>query len=457
MNPAPDLPSESQPELRDREPLGHDSSSAVADPRPTTPGPTRAIIVVAAGSGQRLGAERPKAFVTLAGRSILEHCLDGVFGMEHEAQVIVVAPAALVPEAEEIARRAAGAAADSVSVVSGGATRQESVHAGLGLLLDSIETVLVHDAARALATSAHLERVAAIVEQTGGGVVPGLAVADTIKSVDARGVISGTVDRSALRAVQTPQGFPREQIVAAYTLGGDDHTDDAALCAAHGFASIVVEGDPLAFKITTPWDLQRAERLLAERVTSGHAGTARARSGNAFDPVDAPAPASALRSGLGVDVHAFDDDQPLWLAGLLWPDEPGLSGHSDGDAVAHAIVDAVLGAAGQGDIGGMFGTDDPRFDGAHGNVFLEAAVDRVRQAGFRIVSVTVQVVGNRPRFAPRRVEAEELLTSLVGAPVSLSATTTDGLGFTGRGEGIAALATALLVDIRDSSSPRPVV
>jgi 2-C-methyl-D-erythritol 4-phosphate cytidylyltransferase/2-C-methyl-D-erythritol 2,4-cyclodiphosphate synthase len=444
MNPASELSPEYEPTLD--EPGSSTAAGSTFDISGTEASgglaPTRAIIVVAAGSGQRLGAERPKAFVTLAGRSILEHCLDGVFGMHEAAQVIVVAPAALVPEAEEIAFGAAGAARDYVSVVSGGATRQESVHAGLGLLLESVQTVLVHDAARALATSDHLERVAVLVEQTGGGVVPGLAVADTIKSVDADETITGTVDRSALRAVQTPQGFPREQILAAYAAGGDDHTDDAALCAAHGFSSIVVAGDPLAFKITTPWDLQRAERLLAERSAVSLA----------------PSHSSpALRSGLGIDVHAFDDDQPLWLAGLHWPGEPGLSGHSDGDAVAHAIVDAVLSAAGLGDIGGMFGTDDPRFDGAHGSVFLEAAIERVREAGYRIESVTAQLVGNRPRFSPRRAEAEELLTALVGAPVSLSATTTDGLGFTGRGEGVAAIATALLSDIRGSSAARPVV
>jgi 2-C-methyl-D-erythritol 4-phosphate cytidylyltransferase/2-C-methyl-D-erythritol 2,4-cyclodiphosphate synthase len=445
MNPASELSPEYEPTLD--EPGSSTAAGSTFDISGTEASgglaPTRAIIVVAAGSGQRLGAERPKAFVTLAGRSILEHCLDGVFGMHEAAQVIVVAPAALVPEAEEIAFGAAGAARDYVSVVSGGATRQESVHAGLGLLLESVQTVLVHDAARALATSDHLERVAALVEQTGGGVVPGLAVADTIKSVDAHETITGTVDRSALRAVQTPQGFPREQILAAYAAGGDDHTDDAALCAAHGFSSIVVAGDPLAFKITTPWDLQRAERLLAERAEAA------ALASGGTTP--------ALRSGLGIDVHAFDDDQPLWLAGLHWPGEPGLSGHSDGDAVAHAIVDAVLSAAGLGDIGGMFGTDDPRFDGAHGSVFLEAAIERVREAGYRVESVTAQIVGNRPRFSPRRAEAEELLTALVGAPVSLSATTTDGLGFTGRGEGVAAIATALLSDIRASSAARPVV
>ncbi|WP_207207184.1 2-C-methyl-D-erythritol 2,4-cyclodiphosphate synthase, partial [Agromyces binzhouensis] len=135
----------------------------------------------------------------------------------------------------------------------------------------------------------------------------------------------------------------------------------------------------------------------------------------------------------------------LWLAGLEWPGERGLSGHSDGDAVAHAICDALLAAAGLGDIGGMFGTADPRFSGAHGEVFLAETVRRLAAAGWRVGNVSVQVVGNRPKLAPRRAEAEALLTGIVGAPVSVAATTTDGLGFTGRGEGVTAIATALIV------------
>ncbi|RXZ42412.1 2-C-methyl-D-erythritol 2,4-cyclodiphosphate synthase [Agromyces binzhouensis] len=135
----------------------------------------------------------------------------------------------------------------------------------------------------------------------------------------------------------------------------------------------------------------------------------------------------------------------MWLAGLEWPGERGLSGHSDGDAVAHAICDALLAAAGLGDIGGMFGTADPRFSGAHGEVFLAETVRRLAAAGWRVGNVSVQVVGNRPKLAPRRAEAEALLTGIVGAPVSVAATTTDGLGFTGRGEGVTAIATALIV------------
>ena len=150
------------------------------------------------------------------------------------------------------------------------------------------------------------------------------------------------------------------------------------------------------------------------------------------------------RVGTGVDVHAFDESRPLWLGGVYWPDEPGLAGHSDGDAVCHAICDALLSAAGLGDIGSRFGTADSRFVEAHGDVFIAETLEIVRGAGFIVGNVAVQVVSNRPKIAPRRVELEGVLSELIGAPVSVSATTTDGLGFTGRGEGITALATALL-------------
>lgn len=380
-----------------------------------------AVVVVAAGSGTRLGAGLPKAFVPLAGRTLLEHSLGAVHGMGEPAQTIVVAPADRQEEARAIAVSALGdpALVELLEVVAGGDTRQRSVAAGLDVLDPAVEVVLVHDAARALTPPALFDAVAEAVRAAGHGVIPGLPVSDTIKRVSADGSVHETVDRSQLSAIQTPQGFPREQLLAAYAAAERDETDDAGLVAAAGHPVSVVAGDAHAFKITTPWDLRRAEELLG---------------------------ASRLpRTGFGTDTHAFDPAAELWLAGLHWPGEPGLAGHSDGDAVAHAIVDALLSAAGLGDIGGVFGTDDPRLADARGAVFLAEARRMVEEAGHRIGNVSVQLVGNRPKFSPRRVEAQDALSAVLGAPVSVSATTTDGLGFTGRGEGVAAFATALLL------------
>ncbi|WP_181134819.1 MULTISPECIES: 2-C-methyl-D-erythritol 4-phosphate cytidylyltransferase [unclassified Rathayibacter] len=383
--------------------------------------PTAAVVVVAAGSGTRLGRERPKAYVDCAGRTILERSLRTVLLLAEPVQIVVVAPAALLEETAALAH-AAGAPDGAVSVVAGGASRQESVARGLRALGPAVETVLVHDAARALTPVDQFERVIAAVRETRGGVIPGLPVTDTIKRIRADGGILGTVDRSELAAVQTPQGFPRSLLDEAYASAEEDFTDDAALLASRGGPSVVVTGDPLAFKITTPWDLARAEQVLA------------------------PPPAVVVpRVGIGTDVHAFDDASPLWLAGLHWPGERGLSGHSDGDPVAHAICDALLAAAGLGDIGSRFGTADPRFADAHGEVFLRATRELVEAAGFAIGNVSVQLIGNRPKFSPRREEAQRLLSELLGAPVSVAATTSDALGFTGRGEGVAATATALVL------------
>ena len=386
--------------------------------------PEVGIIVVAAGSGSRLGYPDPKAFVAVAGRPILWHALEGVFGSAETAQVVVVAPAEWIETARLLASEVAGAAHESVTVVVGSDSRQGSVAAGLAALAPGIRIVLVHDAARSFTPSTQFDAVVAAVRQTGAGVIPGLAVADTIKRVD-DGLAIATVDRSELVAVQTPQGFPRELLAAAYADASADHTDDAALFSAAGHDVRVIDGDALAFKITTAWDLRRAESLRA--VTESAADT---------------------RTGLGIDVHAFEVASPLWLGGVFWPGEVGLAGHSDGDAVSHAICDALLSAAGLGDLGSNFGTADPRFTDAHGEVFLTATVELVVAAGFTIGNVSVQVVANHPKIGTRRAEIEERLGSLVGAPVSIAATTSDGLGFTGRGEGVSAIATCLLTHNR---------
>ncbi|MFT4231073.1 MAG: 2-C-methyl-D-erythritol 4-phosphate cytidylyltransferase [Microbacterium sp.] len=393
------------------------------------PVPRVAIVVVAAGSGTRLGAGAPKAFVGIDEHSILRHALRGVFAAA-PAQVVVVAPEGRAGDATTEAVEAAGDRRDLVTVVTGGATRQASVAAGLAAVWPDVEIVLVHDAARALTPGALFDRVVAAVDGTGWGIVPVLPVVDTIKRVDG-GRVAGGVDRSELAAAQTPQGFRRVVLDASYAIAAEEHTDDAALVAAAGHEVGVVAGDARAFKITTSADLERARQVVA--------------------PI-APASASldraprAPRVGVGTDVHAFGGEGPLWLAGLEWPGEPALAGHSDGDAVAHAVVDALLSAAGLGDIGTHFGTSHPEYAGAHADVFLARTRALLAEAGWTVGNVSVQVQANRPRFAARRAEAEAALSAaLGGASVSVSATTTDGLGFTGEGEGVAAYAVALLV------------
>jgi 2-C-methyl-D-erythritol 4-phosphate cytidylyltransferase/2-C-methyl-D-erythritol 2,4-cyclodiphosphate synthase len=394
-----------------------------------TPRPRVGIIVVAAGSGTRLGAGEPKAFVGIDEHSILWHCLRGTFAAP-VAQVVIVAPPSRTGDALTEAQAVASARRDLVSVVAGGETRQSSVAAGLGALWADVEIVLVHDAARALTPPAVFERVIDAVDAGAVAVIPVLPVVDTIKRVD-DGSIIGQVDRSTLAAAQTPQGFRRDVLSAAYASAADDFTDDAALVARAGHPVTTVAGDERAFKITTAADLERA------------------RMTQPMTPAPAPAPALSLpRVGVGTDVHAFGGEGALWLAGLEWPGEQALSGHSDGDAVAHAIVDALLAAAGLGDIGTHFGTDQPEYSGAHAAAFLGRTRALLAEAGWAIGNVSVQVQARRPRFAARRAEAEHVLSeALGGAPVSVSATTTDGLGFTGTGEGVSAFAVALVVPL----------
>ncbi|WP_431799076.1 2-C-methyl-D-erythritol 4-phosphate cytidylyltransferase [Microbacterium kunmingense] len=395
-----------------------------------TPVPRVAVIVVAAGSGTRLGAG-PKAFVGLDEHTILRHALTRVF-QTAPAQVVIVAPSGREGDALTDALEAAGDRRDLVSVVTGGGSRQSSVAAGIAALWVDIDHVLVHDAARCLTPAAVFDRVIAALELGHAGAVPVLPVVDTIKRVQ-DDLIVGVVDRSELAAAQTPQGFRRDILETAYRSATAEFTDDAALVADAGHVVLAVDGDPRAFKVTTPADLDRARSLVATEPVAAVPSSLH------------PAPA-VPRVGIGTDVHAVGGDGALWLAGLEWPGERALSGHSDGDAVAHAIVDALLAAAGLGDIGTHFGTDRPEFAGAHADAFLARTHALLGEAGFRIGNVSVQVQARRPRFAARRAEAEAVLSrALGGAPVSVSATTTDGLGFTGRGDGVAAFAVALVL------------
>ncbi len=369
------------------------------------------VIIPAGGSGERLGAQLPKALVLLADRTLIEHCVSNIAPIAN--QIIVAAPAGY----EEQFRSILG---DDILVVTGGATRADSVRAALTHVTSDF--TLVHDAARSLASAELAGRVIDALALGEKAVIPVLPVIDTIKAVDSNGYVISTHDRTELRAVQTPQGFHTQTLKSAHS-SSQDATDDAGLVEALNIPVKVVVGEERAFKITVPSDLISAQQILLG------------------------ANIANLRVGVGTDAHAFSEDpsRPMWLAGLLWPDEVGVDGHSDGDVAAHAICDALLSAAQLGDLGSNYGVSEPEWAGASGAKLLQETLRRVNAGGFSINNVSVQVVGNRPRIGNRRAEAiGALSTALNNAPVSLSATTTDGLGFTGEGKGISAIASALL-------------
>jgi 2-C-methyl-D-erythritol 4-phosphate cytidylyltransferase/2-C-methyl-D-erythritol 2,4-cyclodiphosphate synthase len=295
------------------------------------------------------------------------------------------------------------------------------VNLALKSLSPSTKYVLVHDAARALATSELAQRVLHGLTSGESAVIPALSVVDTIKEVDRDGYVRSTPDRSILRAVQTPQGFSVDVLKRAHE-ASEDATDDAALVEALGVKVKTIPGEARAMKITNPEDIAVAVTLVRD--------------------LDAN-----MRVGVGTDAHAFSSDasRPLWLAGIHWPDVVGVDGHSDGDVAAHAICDALFSATGLGDLGSNFGVSDPQYSGASGATLLAETFTRISKAGYAINNVVVQIVCNKPKIGPRRAEAINALSrALGGAPVSVTATSTDGLGFTGEGKGISAIATALV-------------
>lgn len=437
-----------------------------------------ALVIAAAGAGTRLGAGVPKALAPLAdGRPLLAHCLESVAdarraGLRLDAVVV------LVPPAEEDARRVEEVVAPhraslgvDVVCVPGGAERADSVRAGVEaadrLLADaghpagaSPRRVLVHDAARAFAPAeVFLAVQGALADHT--AVVPGVPLTDTVKQVAGSGdpdgppVVTGTPPRAGLRAVQTPQGFDLDVLLSAHrAVRADPHadpaalTDDAMVMEAAGHAVVVVPGHEAAFKVTSPRDLDIAARILDER---GGPAPARTDGGPAPARTDAAhTPAVPLpRVGIGTDVHAWapeDAPRPLWLGGVHWPGERGVAATSDGDVAAHAACNALLSAAGLGDLGAVFGVDRPEMAGASGADMLREVLRLLAEAGFAVGNVAVQVVAPRPKVGTRRAEMEAAMSAaLGGAAVSVSAATTDRLGFVGRKEGLVGIATALVL------------
>lgn len=452
-----------------------------------------ALLIAAAGAGTRLGAGVPKALAPLAdGRTLLAHCLESAAaardaGVALDALVVLVPPD---PDGEARVRAVVAAAADrlgmAVTCVPGGTERADSVRAGLAAAdvalgsAGAARHVLVHDAARALTPPAVFAAVTAALAAGAPAVVPGLAVTDTVKTV-AEGPegalkVSGTPPRAGLRAVQTPQGFDLDALLAAHAAVRADPaldpaalTDDAMVMEAAGHPVTVVPGHPEAFKVTAPLDLDLAAAVLARRAaeTERNDMTTIPETPETPETPDIPethqTPESSQnpgtgalpplpRTGIGTDVHAWapeDAPRPLWLGGILWPGERGVAATSDGDVAVHAVCNALLSAAGLGDLGAVFGTDRWEMKDATGESMLQEVLRLLTEAGFRVGNVAVQLIAPRPKVGTRRAEMEAALSAgLGGVPVSVSAATTDGLGFIGRGDGLVGLATALVVPVR---------
>lgn len=362
-------------------------------------------IVVAAGAGTRFGG--PKQYATVGGRRVLDHSVAAVRSVA-DGVVLVVAP-----------ERVGDPEPSVDAVVAGGERRSDSVRAGLAALPAEVDVIVVHDAARPLASRRLFETVVDAVRAGADAAVPGLPVADTLRHHD-----HGPVDRAGMVAVQTPQAFAASALRAAHATS-PDATDDASLVEAAGGSVVVVPGEPANTKITTPEDLVTAGALLG--------------------PVGGVAAPATMRIGQGFDVHRVgaDLDRPLVLGGVHF-DGPALVGHSDGDVVAHACAEALLGATGLGDLGMLFPDTDPAWAGADSVVLLAEVARRVRAAGWRPVNVDCSVVLDAPRLAPAREEMQRALTDAVGAPVTVKGRRTEGLGALGRGEGIVCFANALV-------------
>ena len=372
-------------------------------------GPTTALIV-AAGKGERLGGEVPKQFRPLGGKPVLRWAVEALAGHPSIDQVRVV-----IGDGQQSTANTLLEGLPVGDPIVGGAERSDSVMNGLQAIGEG--TVLVHDAARPFCPHAVVDRLLAALENSDGA-VPVLPVADTL--AEGADLLEGPVDRKRLLRVQTPQAFHVEDLIYAYEEAGRKAaTDESTIMLAAGLKVATVEGDPMLEKLTTPADWARAEAILTSRLVP--------------------------RTGMGFDVHAFEGDGPIMLGGIAVPHSRGLAGHSDADVVLHAITDAVLGAAGLGDIGEHFPPSDAQWKGASSDLFLTHAAGLVRSRGGLIDHVDVTIIAEEPKVGPHRSAIRARVADILGVgleQVSVKATTTEGLGFTGRREGMAAQAVA---------------
>ncbi|MFT4149610.1 MAG: bifunctional 2-C-methyl-D-erythritol 4-phosphate cytidylyltransferase/2-C-methyl-D-erythritol 2,4-cyclodiphosphate synthase [Paracoccaceae bacterium] len=368
---------------------------------------TTAAIIVAAGRGSRAGGGLPKQWRLLAGKPVIVHTLAAFQGME---RVLVIHPDDR-PLAEPL----------GVRLVEGGATRADSVRNALEILENTgVTRVLIHDGARPLVPPAVIARVLAALD-THDGAAPALAVTDALWRGET--VVTGTADRTGLWRAQTPQGFRLDAILAAHRAHPGDAADDVQVARAAGMAVAIVPGDEDNLKLTYAPDFDRAEAILKRRNMD-------------------------IRIGNGYDVHAFTTGDHVWLCGVKVPHSKALLGHSDADVGMHALTDAIYGALAEGDIGRHFPPSDPQWKGAASHIFLRHAIGLAAERGFRLGNCDITLVCERPKIGPHALDMAAELARIMGVEtdrISVKATTSERLGFTGREEGIAALATAVLV------------
>jgi len=377
-----------------------------------SPRPTCAVLIVAAGRGQRFGGSLPKQYAPLRGELLLRRTLRA-FCQHPQVQRVVVA---IHPDdAAQFTEAAEGF--ENVTSVPGGAARQDSVRLGLEALAASPpDLVLIHDGARPMISAGLIDRVIDGLAAAEGA-LPVVPVVDTLKRVDAFGAVGGTVPRESLVRAQTPQGFRFASILAAHRkFAGEALTDDAAVLERAGHRVVTVPGDETNIKVTTMDDLARLTASLSE-----------------------------TRVGQGFDVHAFGDGDGVMLCGFNVPHTHGMVGHSDADVALHAATDAILGAIGAGDIGQHFPPSDPKWRGAASHQFLRHAYDLLTARGGSLVHLDFTIICERPKVGPHRAAMVASVAKILGVAedrISVKATTTEGLGFTGRQEGIAAQAVA---------------
>ncbi|SPH17788.1 Bifunctional enzyme IspD/IspF [Defluviimonas aquaemixtae] len=371
-----------------------------------------AVIIVAAGRGTRAGAGLPKQWRDLAGRPALLRSAAAFDGVGRT--IVVLHPEDMARGIETFAGR--------VTLVAGGATRAQSVRNALETLTGGeVSEVLIHDGARPFASRALIERVRGALADSPAA-APALAVTDALWT-GADGRVTGLRARDGLFRAQTPQGFRFPEILAAHRAYRGEPADDVEVALAAGLDVAIVEGEEENIKLTWPADFARAERMLKKRMD--------------------------VRSGNGFDVHAFTKGDHVMLCGVRVPHERGLAGHSDADVGMHALTDAIYGALAEGDIGRHFPPTDPEWKGAASHIFLSHAADRIAAHGYRLANADVTLICERPKIGPHAIDMAKELARILGTEtnrVSVKATTSERLGFTGREEGIAAIATVTLVN-----------